>query len=56
MKKQIQNLLIAVEAIIPDLQHYVNMHGPGPDERLKNLQCEITKIKDLQNKRKNPTL
>jgi hypothetical protein len=35
---QLGNLKLAVEAVMPDLEHYVATHGPGPDTRLARLR------------------
>ena len=36
-------LLEALEAVIPDLEHYVATHGPGPDKRLALARAAIAK-------------
>ena len=38
-------LLAALEECLPDLQHYVDTHGPGPDRRLTNAQAAIAKAR-----------
>jgi len=38
-------LLEALEAVIPDLEHYVATHGPGPDKRLAIARAAIAKAK-----------
>ena len=38
-------LLEALEAILPDLEHYVATHGPGPDKRLAAARAAIAKAK-----------
>lgn len=37
-------LLAAVKDILPDLSHYVQTHGPGPDRRLAVLEGVIKAI------------
>ena len=36
-------LLEALEAVLPDLEHYVATHGPGPDKRLAVARAAIAK-------------
>ena len=36
-------LLDALEAVLPDLEHYVATHGPGPDKRLALARAAIAK-------------
>ena len=36
-------LLEALEAVLPDLEHYVATHGPGPDKRLAAAREAIAK-------------
>ena len=36
-------LLEALEAVLPDLEHYVATHGPGPDKRLAIARAAIAK-------------
>ena len=38
-------LLEALEAVLPDLEHYVATHGPGPDNRLALARAAIAKAK-----------
>lgn len=38
-------LLEALEAVLPDLEHYVATHGPGPDKRLAIARAAIAKAK-----------
>ena len=38
-------LLDALEAVIPDLEHYVATHGPGPDKRLAIARAAIAKAR-----------
>ena len=38
-------LLDALEAVIPDLEHYVATHGPGPDKRLAAARAAIAKAR-----------
>lgn len=38
-------LLEALEAVLPDLEHYVATHGPGPDKRLAAARAAIAKAK-----------
>ena len=38
-------LLDALEAVIPDLEHYVATHGPGPDKRLALARAAIAKAR-----------
>ena len=38
-------LLEALEAVLPDLEHYVATHGPGPDKRLALAREAIAKAK-----------
>ena len=38
-------LIEALEAVIPDLEHYVATHGPGPDKRLAIARAAIAKAK-----------
>jgi hypothetical protein len=38
-------LLAAAGDVLPDLEHYVATHGPGPDRRLAALQKVIANIK-----------
>lgn len=35
----------ALEAVIPDLEHYVSTHGPGPDVRLAAFKEALAKTK-----------
>ena len=37
------DLLAAIKAALPDLQHYVATHGPGPDARLAAVVTAIAK-------------
>ena len=39
------DLLAALETVLPDLQHYVSMHGPGPDRRLEQARGAIERAK-----------
>lgn len=39
------DLLEALEEVLPDLQHYVATHGPGPDKRLTRAVVAIAKAK-----------
>lgn len=41
-------LLSALEAIIPDMQHYVSTHGWGPDKRLETALTAIEKARATQ--------
>lgn len=45
MQTKQQVLIEAIEACIPDLEHYVATHGPGPDLRLEQLQQALANIK-----------
>ena len=36
-------LLAALEAVLPDLEHYVATHGPGPDKRLAIARAAIAR-------------
>ena len=38
-------LLEALEAVLPDLEHYVATHGPGPDKRLAIARAAIAKAR-----------
>ena len=38
-------LLEALEAVLPDLEHYVATHGPGPDKRLVAARAAIAKAR-----------
>ena len=38
-------LLEALEAVLPDLEHYVATHGPGPDNRLAIARAAIAKAR-----------
>ena len=38
-------LIEALEAVLPDLEHYVATHGPGPDKRLAIARAAIAKAK-----------
>ena len=38
-------LIDALEAVLPDLEHYVATHGPGPDKRLALARAAIAKAK-----------
>ena len=38
-------LISALEAVLPDLEHYVATHGPGPDKRLALARAAIEKAK-----------
>ena len=38
-------LLAALESVLPDLEHYVATHGPGPDKRLAIARAAIAKAK-----------
>ncbi len=38
-------LLEALEAVLPDLEHYVATHGPGPDKRLAAARAAIAKAR-----------
>ena len=38
-------LLEALEAVLPDLEHYVATHGPGPDKRLAIALAAIAKAR-----------
>lgn len=42
IRAQRDQLLEALEACLPDLQHYVSTHGPGPDARLAAAVAAIT--------------
>lgn len=37
------DLLLAMQECLPDLEHYVRTHGPGPDVRLAKARAAITK-------------
>ena len=37
------DLLAALQACLPDLEHYVATHGPGPDRRLEQDRAAIAK-------------
>ena len=39
------DLLAALEAVLPDLEHYVATHGPGPDKRLAMARAAIAKAR-----------
>ena len=39
------DLLDALEAVLPDLEHYVATHGPGPDKRLAIARAAIAKAR-----------
>ena len=39
------DLLAALELCLPDLEHYVSTHGPGPDKRLLAAKAAIAKAK-----------
>jgi hypothetical protein len=39
-------LLEALEACLPDLEHYVATHGPGPDKRLAIARAAIARAKE----------
>ena len=36
----------AISQCLPDLDHYVATHGPGPDVRLANLRKALALLKD----------
>ena len=38
-------LLEALEAVLPDLEHYVATHGPGPDKRLAIARAAMAKAR-----------
>ena len=38
-------LIEALEAVLPDLEHYVATHGPGPDKRLAIARAAIAKAR-----------
>ena len=38
-------LIDALEAVLPDLEHYVATHGPGPDKRLAIARAAIAKAR-----------
>lgn len=38
-------LISALEAVLPDLEHYVATHGPGPDKRLALARAAIAKAR-----------
>ena len=38
-------LIEALEAVLPDLEHYVATHGPGPDKRLAAARAAIAKAR-----------
>ena len=38
-------LIDALEAVLPDLEHYVATHGPGPDKRLAAARAAIAKAR-----------
>ena len=40
-----QELIDALEAVLPDLEHYVATHGPGPDKRLAAARAAIAKAR-----------
>lgn len=46
MFKFITDLVEAVQDCIPDLEHYVSTHGPGPDRRLERVKQLIGKGKE----------
>ena len=39
------DLIDALEAVLPDLEHYVATHGPGPDKRLAIARAAIAKAR-----------
>lgn len=39
------DLLAALVDVLPDLEHYVSTHGPGPDRRLDAARAAIAKAK-----------
>jgi hypothetical protein len=38
-----KDLLLALQDCLPDLEHYVSTHGPGPDKRLAKAKDAIAK-------------
>ena len=40
-ESKLQRLTDAVEAVLPDLDHYAVTHGPGPDKRLAALRAVL---------------
>lgn len=42
---RVEPLLKALEACLPDLEHYVSTHGPGPDRRLDAARAALAKAK-----------
>ena len=40
------DLLAALDAVLPDLEHYVATHGPGPDRRLAQARAAIAAAKE----------
>ena len=52
-KQKIQDLIDATKECIVDLKHYVATHGPGPDQRLANLQSKIEEMEKFIGKMEN---
>ena len=42
---QRENLVKAINECLPDLQHYADSHGPGPDVRLAALKAVLNEIR-----------
>lgn len=38
-------MIQALEAVVPDLEHYVSTHGPGPDVRLAAFKEAMATVK-----------
>ncbi len=41
-RRQLEALKAAIEACLPDLEHYAATHGTGPDVRLAALKGTLT--------------
>lgn len=42
----IPEIVEAIKECIPDLEHYISTHGPGPDKRLERLNAVLTEINE----------
>lgn len=46
-KQGYEKTIEALEAVVPDLEHYVSTHGPGPDVRLAAFKAALADVHGL---------
>lgn len=46
-KEAVKRLVEALHESLPDLKHYVALHGPGPDRRLAALIDALQAVEEI---------